>query len=408
MNSIKRTWPNPPMDSLVVVADDLTGAADCAARCRGATLPVTLYVNPPRPPLPRGGVAVTSDSRHLSAIDAAQRVRAVLDGLIGVPNACWYKKIDSTLRGHIGSELDAMLDVLGHPQAIICPAFPAQERYLYDGYLVGAAVPIAGIHVPTLIAGQSRRRVHAVPLAAVRAGSGALGGRLVTACARGAQLLVVDATTDEDLGVIVEAARTALPTALLCGSAGLIGALTLTMPTAPPMGHIRAGETDPAERAARGAPRDGPVVIVVGSGSRRAHEQIAHARASGVWTVEVGTESLPDAVDTLLLHLPLPDDRALDGPSARQAAALLAEAALSAIDRVRPELLLLVGGDTAITVLQGLEVGRLAVLRELLPGMPLTYGLDAQGTARYVIVKAGNHGDAAVLETLLRITRSGP
>jgi len=396
------------MDALVIVADDLTGAADCAARCKAAGLPVTLYVGPPRPPLPRGGVALTSDSRHLSAADAAQRVRAVLDGLIGVPHARWYKKIDSTLRGQIGSELDAMLDVRGHPQAIISPAFPAQERYLHDGYLVGAAVPIAGLHVPTVIAGQSRRRVHAVPLAAVRAGSGALGDRLVSACACGAQLLVVDAATDADLDVIVEAARTALPAALLCGSAGLLGALALTASAIPSRVHTRIDETDEVERAARGAARDGPILIVVGSGSRRAHEQIAYARACGVRTVAVGEESLPDAVDTLVLHLPRPDDRALDGPIARQAATLLAETALSAIDRSRPGVLLLVGGDTAITVLKRLEVDRLTVLRELLPGMPLTYGIDGRGIARYVIVKAGNHGDAGVLETLLRITRSGP
>ncbi len=396
------------MDALVVVADDLTGAADCAARCRAAALPATLYVSPPRPPLPRGGVAVTSDSRHLSAADAAQRVRAVLDGLSDVPHTRWYKKIDSTLRGHIGSELDAMLDVLGHPQAIVCPAFPAQERSLHDGYLVGAAVPIAGLHVPTVIASQSRRRVHAVSLAAVRAGSGALGDRLVSACARGAQLLVVDAMTDADLGVIVEAAGTALPAALLCGSAGLLGALALTAPAALFRRDTQIDEIDEAERAAQRAARDGPVLIVVGSGSRRAHEQIASARARGMRTVAVGEESLPDAVDTLVLHLPRPDDRALDGPIARHAATLLAEATLSAIDRLRPRLLLLVGGDTAITVLKRLEVDRLTVLRELLPGMPLTYGSDGRGIARYVIVKAGNHGDAAVLETLLRITRSSP
>ncbi len=399
------------MDSLVIVADDLTGAADCAARCRGAGLPVTLYVSPPRLPLPRGGVAVTSDSRHLSAADAAQRVRTVLDGLIGVPHTRWYKKIDSTLRGHIGSELDAMLDVLGHPQAIICPAFPAQERSLHDGYLVGAAVPITGLHAPTVIAVQSRRRVHTVPLAAVRAGSGALGDHLVTACARGATLLVVDATTDADLGAIVEAAGMALPAALLCGSAGLLGALALTTLAVQPMVNARIDGIDGidgAERVARRAACDAPVVIVVGSGSQRAHAQIASARAGGVRTVEIGKELVPDAADTLVLHLPRPDDRALDGPHARQAATVLVEAALSAIDRLRPGLLLLVGGDTAITVLTGLGVGHMTVLRELLPGMPLTYGLDAQGIARYVIVKAGNHGDTAVLETLLRITRAGP
>ena len=401
------------------MADDLTGAADCAARCKGAGLPVTLYVSPPRLPLPRGGVAVTSDSRHLSAADAAHRVHTVLDGLIGVPHTRWYKKIDSTLRGHIGSELDAMLDVLGHPQAIICPAFPAQERSLHDGYLVGAAVPITGLHAPTLIAGQSRRRVHAVPLAAVRAGSAVLGDHLLTACAHGATLLVVDATTDADLGAIVEAAATALPAALLCGSAGLLGALALTTLALQPLVNARSDESDEsdgvngsdvAERVARGVARHGPIVIVVGSGSRRAHAQIASARAGGVRTVEIGTEPVPDAdaADTLVLHLPRPDDRALDGPRARQAATVLAEAALSAIDRLRPGLLLLVGGDTAITVLTALGVGHVTVLRELLPGMPLTYGIDAQGIARYVIVKAGNHGDTAVLETLLRITRAGP
>jgi uncharacterized protein YgbK (DUF1537 family) len=111
-----------------------------------------------------------------------------------------------------------------------------------------------------------------------------------------------------------------------------------------------------------------------------------------------------------VLHLPeplSPEGRsALEGPAAREAAARLAEAACDAIARRRPAVLLLAGGDTAISVLLRLGIHRLAVLRELLPGMPLTRGIDATGVSRFVILKAGGYGDEAALATLLALARS--
>ncbi len=71
--------------------------------------------------------------------------------LAGAQGVRWYKKIDSTLRGNIGAELDAMLDGLaesGALTAIISPAFPAQRRGVEDGYLVhaGTAAHRASAH----------------------------------------------------------------------------------------------------------------------------------------------------------------------------------------------------------------------------------------------------------------------
>ena len=383
--------------SLLIVADDLTGAADCAARCRHAGLPATIAIRGPSLPLPPGALAFTTDSRHLDPARAAQRVRTMVGALVGVTNAVWYKKIDSTLRGNLGSELDALLDTLGHPCALVCPAFPAHGRGLLDGCLTGAPVP--PIHLPTLLAQQSQRAVAALPLATVRTGSERLAAHMAEMHAQRAQLLVVDALSEDDLHTIVAAAAQALPDALLCGSAGLIGAL------AAGWSAERAWAPDEAMGASR-RPGAGPAVVVVGSGSAMAHAQIAHLHRQGVQTIAVGAGPAQQATGDVLLHLPEPRNMALEGIAAREAAARLAEAALAAIARRQPAVLVLVGGDTAISVLARLGIQRLTVLRELLPGMPLTCGVDAAGGSHFVIVKAGSHGDETTLATLVARARS--
>jgi D-threonate/D-erythronate kinase len=107
------------------------------------------------------------------------------------------------------------------------------------------------------------------------------------------------------------------------------------------------------------------------------------------------------------LHLAAPaPGTAMDGPAARQLAEQLAAAALPLIEAARPGLLVLSGGDTAISVLARLGVARLLVQRELLPGVPLTRGLDAAGRAHMIVLKAGNHGDEAALAAVLERARA--
>jgi uncharacterized protein YgbK (DUF1537 family) len=423
--------------SLLIVADDLTGAADCAARCRHAGLPATIAVQAPRLPLPPGAVAFTTDSRHLDPVHAAQRVRTMVGALVGATNAIWYKKIDSTLRGNLGRELDALLDTLGHPCALVCPAFPAHGRGLLDGRLTGA--PVQPVHLPTLLAHQSQRAVAALPLAAVRAGPGCLAAHVAEMRARRAQVLVVDALSEDDLHTIVAAVTQALPDALLCGSGGLIGALAArqaagsraqatgeaagSMPYRRDTPHPRPLSRVQGEGRQGAPPRPlrerglggegiaaGPALVVVGSGSAMAHAQIAYLRRCGVQTIAVGAETAWQGTGDVVLHLPEPSSpegrSPLEGPAAREAAARLAEVALAAIARRRPAVLVLVGGDTAISVLARLGIQYLTVLRELLPGMPLTWGVDAACVSHSVIMKAGSHGDETTLATLVARARS--
>lgn len=396
------------MDPILILADDLTGAADTAARCRSAGLPATICLTPPGQPLPAGVVAFTSDSRHLPPDEAARRVRDVAAPLAGV-DALWYKKIDSTLRGNIGAELDALLDLLDAPAALVCPAFPAQGRGTVNGHLVAPGGPPVGIHLPSRLGEQSHHPVQAFSLEDVR--SGELGERFQRrdAKTRGAvlsqskvrrgdeesrRLLVVDAMTDADLALIVDAAGS-IPGLLLCGSAGLIGEVAKRSGTlSDPPGFGKPGGSD------------GSALVVVGSGSAMAHRQIERLLADRADTARLVVEddsSSPPSPDAalVLLHQPRPaPDAVLDGPTARRLAERLAECAQAQMAANRPDLLILVGGDTAVAVLSRLGVQRLDVQAELLPGMPLCTAFVARRPLR-VVMKPGSFGDEDVLTVLL-------
>jgi D-threonate/D-erythronate kinase len=334
-------------------------------------------------------LAVTSDSRHLAPQQAASQVTALIEGCAGWQGTAWYKKIDSTLRGNIGAELEAMLAALGRSHALVCPAFPAQGRGLHNGLLVAPA--LAGtIHLPTLLRKTSIHASAAIPLEIVRAGVAPLAEHL-SLLSTTARLLIVDALSDTDLRTIVQAAAQAVPHALPCGSAGLIGVLSRELTGgADLIGYPRFYHRP--ERA----------IVVVGSASPQAHRQIAALCAAQAVAVATPNQALydPDG-PVLLLHLP--QSSVLPPPAeGRAMAAQLATYASQWIKQYQPDLLVLVGGDTAISVLHRLGVTRLNVLRELLPGIALCKAVNGQGQEILVVLKAGNHGDEHVLATILQ------
>jgi 4-hydroxythreonine-4-phosphate dehydrogenase len=395
--------------TLFVLADDVTGAADCAARCKGAGLPATILIQPTRGPLPTGAVAFSSDSRFLPPAQAAERVQALFHTLQQATaqreGVIWYKKIDSTLRGNIGAELAAMMTltspVKSRPCAIIAPAFPAQARGLVDGCLVYAQATTQSLHLPTLIAQQTVLPQALVGLATVRVGVVELAADLQAQSTAGAQLFIADALTEADLQTLYQAAQIALPQALFCGSAGLMGMIAGALVEAQ---GDKPHATDQLPAIAH------PMLAVVGSGSVMAQRQLTRLRQlSDVDLYEVDPSGLKGVQMTAgsgnnlrcALHLPPPAANAqLDGEMARQYAATLGAAAVAQIQQRRPRTLLLVGGDTTFHLLHLLGITALQVEAELFPGMPLTTGLAADGQRYQIILKAGNHGDEETLSTL--------
>lgn len=429
---------------IMVIADDVTGAADSAARCYNAGLTAVIDLtatadSPPPPNEQSATLALSTDSRFLPPTAAAERVTQLLRPLVKTQpdrpitqqTTRWYKKIDSTLRGNIGSELAAMLPLVtpshAAPCAIISPAFPAQQRTLVDGYLCYAGLPPHSVHLPTLLAAQCDLPVTTIALETVRGPRAELEERLRTAHRAGTTLIVIDAESEEDLQRLLTAATATIPHALLCGSAGLVGVLAETLVAAQepqPLATESQSTTVNNVRQSTATAVKHPILAVVGSGSAMAQSQLAFLRAqhkTTVFTVEpqhanshqkvlssvksaqpsiTGT-SLPST--DLVLCLPIPTEEThLEGEIARQYATALAETVQALLPVAKPATLLLVGGDTAVQTLTKLGIRRLQVVRELLPGMPLATARDHQGAEYQIILKAGNHGDETTLAHLLQ------
>lgn len=205
---------------LLILADDLTGAADCAAAFVGRAARVVVAldeqvrVNAPV-------LAIDLDTRSRSERSARRIVRRAFASRRACRAAILFKKIDSTLRGHVAAEIAAARAALGPRRPILlAPAFPAQGRIVKHGRLIVKGVPLPGN---------------------LRAELGATG------------VAVPDCTSDADLDRIARAGLAMCPRPLFIGSAGLAHALARAMP------RVRA---TPARRPARR-----PVATVVGSAS---------------------------------------------------------------------------------------------------------------------------------------------
>ena len=97
---------------IVVIADDLSGAAELAgiAFARGLTAEVQTRFEPASE---AQVIAVDTDSRGLSAEAATVRVRTIAEQVVRAQPALIFKKVDSVLRGQPRAEIDAILAATG-------------------------------------------------------------------------------------------------------------------------------------------------------------------------------------------------------------------------------------------------------------------------------------------------------
>ena len=117
------------MPQCVVIADDLTGANATGVLLKKMNYTAYTVMNTERIELSTlkdcDCVLYPTDSRGVDPEIAYNRVHNVCTLLKNDDVKVYSKRIDSTLRGNLGSETDAMLDCLGEDYvAVVAPCFP--------------------------------------------------------------------------------------------------------------------------------------------------------------------------------------------------------------------------------------------------------------------------------------------
>lgn len=211
------------MPKCIVIADDLTGANATGVLLKKEgfdSLTLLRESAAKSASLPDCDCLITpTDSRAIPSEEAYERVASTLKLLKGPEVLHYAKRIDSTLRGNLGSETDAFLDVLGGEYMAVCvPCFPSSGRIIVGGHLLVNGVPLrkteaahdpkCPIHTTNaaeLLRSQSKYPTAAVPLDVVHDGAERLGRVLRELRAQGVRNLVIDSVTTEDMETVAQA-----------------------------------------------------------------------------------------------------------------------------------------------------------------------------------------------------------
>lgn len=398
------------MSQIVLIADDLTGAADSgvAFAIHGLSSAVAFGAAPS----PDVDVLIRSTESRDGDVEAAVHSHRRAMASLTAPR--WvYKKVDSALRGHPGEELNAVMDALGETAALVAPALPSEGRTTVDGRQhIGdarlerdaAGGQRGGIDLIERFGRHPGRVVHHLRLETVREGTGTVA-RFLEAAGEG--IVVADAETDADLFTVASAVAES-PIRVLCGAAGFARQCARALPLAP---SPRTG--------GHPAIKDGPVLIVAGSTHPATAAQVEHLRGAGYAVVRPSQAMLDGdpgsrditahaLVESLAKGQPAILTTAGMDHSPRGAsfvAACLANIVAETAARTRLAGIVISGGDVAAHVLSGLDATVYHLRGEVRPAMP--WGVVEVATASPLLVatKAGSFGDAGALEAALDFLR---
>lgn len=122
---------------LIVIADDITGAAEIAGIGLRFGLRVRLVMykgeDPAIPPGQYDMLVFATDTRSMPKTEAIEETMRIAHTLKTISYNHIFKKTDSALRGHIIAELKTLMEITGADRALLLPQNPSRGRTIEKG-----------------------------------------------------------------------------------------------------------------------------------------------------------------------------------------------------------------------------------------------------------------------------------
>lgn len=411
-----------------VISDDLTGASDCGGQLVRFGLKVSVVVQEHSKKMnDYDAVIYNTDSRSVSGFEAYERVKKVCDTIKSGPVDLVYKKIDSTMRGNIGEEINAIYDSFSPDFVIIAPAFPVNGRKVINGihYLNSVKLentevakdpktPVRDSEIKRLIENQSKRKVEHISFQEIHQGYDTIMDKLVSCKNNQISYITVDSVQESDLEKLVELIHQTDFSVVWVGSAGLMNYL----PEIYGMKQVQKTLPMTIHRE--------PVLLVVGSVSATGRSQLEHLlNYSDTVGLEMDSAKVLQDKDVKAMEL----TRILSGAKesflqgknvvlyssnnvfetrkigeqlgydavkiSNIISMVLGEFAAEIIRLHDLKYLFLTGGDTAQQVFLQLHANEFILMDEVESGIPL--GRVSADKELFIVTKAGNFGSKEVM-----------
>jgi D-threonate/D-erythronate kinase len=430
------------MTRLAIVADDLSSATDCGAQVVRSGLSVVVPLGGyslPRQARAAQVISIDTDSRSLSADHAYAKVRIAAQQLVAEGWTDFYKSVDSTLRGNLGAEIEAVLDIVKPDCTVIAPAFPKYGRTTIDGvqHLHGRPLnetefgtdptaPVRDADIARRLADGSRRKAGRLTLDQVHAGPTQIKSAIQRMLADGIELIVVDIAEQDDLQRICLGLSQSDLRVVWVGSTGLAEFVPLALGV--------AATSDTFSQDQPFDPR--PALALVGSASETTRQQLDYAKTSNglkivcldptrmIQNGTIAVDELEQAGSNLRVAIDAGHDSALVVNASRDEIAVtqqfgarlnlspaqvaqrivegLAQAGSRLVREGRISGIVATGGDTANALCNALVAQALEILGEVEAGIPIMRLLGEQSLP--LVTKAGGFGSpAAIGDALVKV-----
>lgn len=430
----------------LIIADDLTGGADAGAQFakRGLNTLLISLKNYPHIDftkyLEKDVLVINTDSRGLPSEKAFHLVSGLLKTYDKRHFPIIYKKIDSTLRGNIGYEIDAILKETNISLCFMAPSYPEQRRTLVGGIMIAGERPVAlteaahdstsptkESHVFKLLKNQSSYKIGRIDLTYVASSCERLQKAVEEEQKKGDRIIIFDAFSRQDLTNIADVAFWIDKIPLFVGSAGLAEevAKKLSPSKARKISKTIQRRVKPFKH----------IFIISGSISGVTHEQLKRIEqnkriatfqlsksfmVSGNKRRQTQGNNLSSMIGNSLAqgHAILKTypkrltSKGLSDPLMYlEITKTLGQTALSALEKSKVDAhdlaLILTGGDTALSVLNLLKVERIEIEGELLEGIVKGHLVGGDWDGLTIITKAGAFGKEDALKKIIEVLETG-
>jgi len=424
----------------LVVADDLTGAADTAVQFteKGFTASVIFNSKQIDKSFQENGILVIdTETRNCPAKKAQLKIRRFLKNINEEEVFFLYKKIDSTLRGNWGTELKELSSFWPGKPVFLIPAFPEMNRLTRNGvqyvndkvlyeteYAEDLLSPVENSYIPDIMVEQGIARDEIVLVNKEQQKNKNLNKLINNKTAAGKKYFLFDAETKQDIRQLTVELESFSEQVIFCGCAGLAGEVDNFLLSEIQENDFANKKESLSHLAEQKAEK---TIILSGSIKETTHQQIKFAaQKKEIGVLQLQTSELLSApkpqkevrektfeeIDRLLFSytslLIYLEKLKLDKPVEQiKKDSQLLQIYLQQIvaylgDKDFDFNLVATGGDIALAACSGLETNGLKIIGEIFSGIPLSKIIGGGKEGNLIITKAGGFGEKEVLYQIVK------
>ena len=416
---------NQIVSPIVILADDLTGALDSSC-----TFPTKGYrtivhcdlsgnIETFKRDIETNGTQVSvlnTETRH----STKKKIESIYKHVFLkykwlFENSLLFKKVDSTARGNIGFEISVILNKMDIPYAFVCLPYPELKRIQTMGIIKAEGYPIDHTKNNTalpldikyqtekLLEIQSGLTTELITQKHISKGEKHLLSRLNSIIESGAKIICFDSSTRQDLNQIYNTVRKYFPEGLLVGSAGLAKSISEYTEKIP----SNHREFDIQQKSFA-------LMSLSSHKTTKTHfSKLSNSKQISKTSINT-TALLSDSSfgqeynriaafieDAISSKQNIAINQYTESSIATKHKSFTSKRLHLFLSRVSAKLIssgfyktfILIGGDTAQTVLQSASIQNIDVIEEILPGTVISLPFDKNHNQFNIITKSGGFGD---------------